>query len=235
MLNTACSTSEPRETPLMSAAQPEPASESPFTPVTTNTEENTEPTTSDTPAASESPDVEPVGTALPTLPAGEADAEPVETDTPVDTPVSLATCTSSETDMQQRMLQLINDARATERVCGTESFLATGALLWNSTLASAAGRHSDDMATHNFFDHTGSDGSTASARVTAEGYRWRTVGENIAAGRQTAAETVTDWLESPGHCSNIMNPSFTEVAVACVENDSSDYRRYWTNVLAAPR
>jgi len=136
--------------------------------------------------------------------------------------------------MQSRLLYLINNARAQARSCGNTQFAATTALVWNNVLAVAASKHSADMAEHNFFSHTGSNGSSASQRVTLEGYSWFTVGENIAAGRDTAEQTVNDWLASPGHCRNIMNPAFTEVAVSCVENDSSDYRRYWTNVLAAP-
>jgi uncharacterized protein YkwD len=91
------------------------------------------------------------------------------------------------------------------------------------------------MATHNFFSHTGSEGSSVSERISNTGYRWRIVGENIAAGRESADETVADWLNSPGHCRNLMNPDFTEMAVACSSSDDSDLQRYWTNTLASPR
>ena len=178
-------------------------------------------------------DSEPMGTTLPVMIPVEP--EPASVETPAVAAVSSASCTASESDMQQRMLQLINEARATERSCGDDRFSATRALSWNASLANAARVHSDDMATHNFFSHTGSDGSTASTRASEAGYLWRTVGENIAAGRELAADTLNDWLESPGHCRNIMNPSFTEVAVVCAEANDTDYRRYWTNVLAAPR
>ena len=90
------------------------------------------------------------------------------------------------------------------------------------------------MTQHNFFDHTGSDGSTISMRVDDTGYNWRAVGENIAAGQDTASQAVEGWLNSPGHCRNLMSPDFTDVAVACIEDDGADYTRYWTNVLAAP-
>ena len=46
----------------------------------------------------------------------------------------------------------------------------------------AAYRHSRDMADHDHFSHTGTDGSTLGARVDAAGYAWSGVGENIGAG-----------------------------------------------------
>jgi len=137
--------------------------------------------------------------------------------------------------MRIRTLQLINDARAVARSCGSDDYEATEPLSWNTTLAETALGHSTDMADNNFFSHTGSDGLNASARATEAGYFWRTVGENIAAGRSVAEATVQDWLDSPGHCRNIMNPAFREVAVACVEDSGADYRYYWTNMLGAQR
>lgn len=174
------------------------------------------------------------GSILPVVATGENDIKPVGAANPVITIPEQVACTAEDAVMQVRMLQLINDARAQARYCGRTEFEATRSLKWNATLTDAARKHSADMATHNFFSHTGSDGSTASQRVTAEGYAWRTVGENIAAGRETAAQTVSDWLDSPGHCRNIMNPGFTEVSVTCVEDNGAEYKRYWTNVLAAP-
>ena len=175
------------------------------------------------------------GTPLQEIEIGSQTDSSEPTEEPVSTPVEAASCNASDDVMQARTLQLINDARAQARNCGTDFFEATGQLSWNATLAQAAEGHSDDMAGNNFFSHTGSDGLGAADRAINAGYLWRTVGENIAAGRNTAAATVDDWLQSPGHCRNIMNPAFTEVAVVCVEDNASEYRHYWTNMLAAPR
>lgn len=146
-----------------------------------------------------------------------------------------AQCNSSEPNMRLRMLELINAARSEPRNCGGEAFPASDPLAWNDELMSAATQHSEDMASHNFFSHTGSDGSSVADRIDRAGYRWRNVGENIAAGRDNAADTVSDWLGSPGHCKNLMNPAFTEMAVACVESGQSDFKRYWTNTLGTPQ
>ncbi|PID59765.1 MAG: hypothetical protein CSB44_12665 [Gammaproteobacteria bacterium] len=133
--------------------------------------------------------------------------------------------------MRESFVQLINEVRSSGRYCGPEFFQATTPVVWNEQLFNAALGHSNDMATNNFFSHTGSDGLSLADRATNAGYPFRIVGENIAAGQYTTAEAVDSWVNSSGHCRNLMNPAFTEVALACVENPGSDYQRYWTNVL----
>ena len=133
--------------------------------------------------------------------------------------------------MRDRALALINAARAEPRRCGADGFDAAGALGWDSRLQAAALAHSTDMTAHNFFDHTGSDGGTVATRVADRGYDWRAVGENIAAGQESVEQAIAGWIDSPGHCRNLMNPRYRDVALACVEDESSDYGRYWTNVF----
>jgi len=66
-------------------------------------------------------------------------------------------CTAPESQIRQRALELINAARAESRMCGTVSYAAAPPVTWNSKLAQAARKHSNDMASNNFFSHTGSD------------------------------------------------------------------------------
>ena len=75
----------------------------------------------------------------------------------------------------------------------------------------------------------------AGERATAEGYHWRSVGENIAGGDRSVETVVRDWMDSPGHCANIMNPEFTEIGLACVERSRSTWGTYWTMVLGRRR
>ena len=72
------------------------------------------------------------------------------------------------------------------------------------------------MAVRDFFSHTGAGGSSASQRVSAEGYSWSLVGENIAAGYDTAAETFATWAASPGHRANMLNCAFRQTGIAVV-------------------
>ena len=138
-------------------------------------------------------------------------------------------------EIEVEMLSQINAARATARMCGTDSYAATTQLQWNCSLKQAALAHSTDMETNNFFSHTGSDGLQVSDRVNAENYSWMAVGENIAAGQTTVSQVMQGWLNSPGHCSNIMSASYTEVGASLVSSTTADYPTYWTQVFAAAR
>ena len=46
---------------------------------------------------------------------------------------------------------------------------------------------------------------------------------------------VQGWLNSPGHCANMMSPGFTEMGVAFVVDRKSEAGIYWTQVLATPQ
>ncbi len=133
------------------------------------------------------------------------------------------------------LVSLVNAARTLARSCGASQHSAASPVTWNSKLASAAQSHSEDMASGDFFSHTGSDGSTVANRVTATAYSWRTVGENIYAGYTEAERAMTAWLDSPGHCRNILDPDFKEVGMAVVVSSTSTYQSYWTQVFGAQR
>lgn len=130
-------------------------------------------------------------------------------------------------------LRLANEARATARQCGSQSMPAAGALTWNDALARAAAAHAQDMVAQDFFSHDGSDGRNVGDRITAEGYRWRAAGENLALGPTTTENAIVGWLASPGHCSALMDARFREIGLACVRNAGGRY--YWTMTLGTPR
>ncbi|MYN11137.1 CAP domain-containing protein [Massilia sp. FT127W] len=134
----------------------------------------------------------------------------------------------------QAALAASNAARAAPRLCGDRMFAAAPPLSLNPALAEAALAHSSDMASKHYFSHQARDGSYAADRAQNAGYAWRIVGENIASGINTPEEAVAGWLESPGHCANIMNPAFTEMGAAYSLNTARRLM-YWTQVLAAPR
>lgn len=129
---------------------------------------------------------------------------------------------------QVELLHQINALRAVGAVCGTTIYRATGSLNWNNMLLKAAAAHSNDMASNNLFSHISSDGSTLPTRYAMAGYGFSAAGENIAAGQSTVEEVMRSWIKSPGHCQNLMNPTYREVAVACKRNDAATYGLYWT-------
>ena len=139
-------------------------------------------------------------------------------------------------DAGRDILALVNAARARPRTCGTQAFGPAGPLAWNPLLGQAALVHSVDMAQKHYFNHKQPDGSLPAERATAAGYRWGRVGENIASGQRTALEAVASWLDSPGHCANIMNPAFTDMGAAyAIDPQNRNRTIYWTQVFGTPR
>jgi len=139
--------------------------------------------------------------------------------------------------VRQEFLDAVNAARAAERPCGSTMYGPSPAVIWNDDLAMAAYLHSLDMATNGIFSHTGSDGRSAGDRIAAEGYSWSTYGENIAVGYPSVASVMQAWLQSEGHCRNVMNPAFREIGAGLVEGPylGSAQAPYWTFDLATPR
>lgn len=102
-------------------------------------------------------------------------------------------------------------------------------LTQNSQLDAAAQGHSDAMVNQNFFDHTNPyTGSTADSRVTAAGYAWTAVAENIASGQSSPQSVVASWMASSGHRTNILNPAYVHMGIGV--NGTT-----WTQVFAAPK
>jgi uncharacterized protein YkwD len=135
--------------------------------------------------------------------------------------------------MQQVIVQQVNSLRARGAVCGGQRYGTAGPVAYNGQLFTAAIEHSRDMAENNYFSHNDRSGGQAEHRVEKVGYRWQSVGENIAAGQDyDARSVVSGWMGSPAHCSNIMDPDYNEIAVACVTRPGTTYGKYWTMVLA---
>jgi uncharacterized protein YkwD len=90
----------------------------------------------------------------------------------------------------------------------------------NPKLRRAAERHTDNMVSERFFDHTSPTGSTMVDRIRRTGYTKRArswaLGENIAWGSgsfATAAQIHRSWMKSPGHRANILQRSFREIGI----------------------
>lgn len=139
-------------------------------------------------------------------------------------------------DGDKQMLTLVNNARAVSRSCGLQQMAPVSALAWNCLLDAAALGHSTSMADNDFHEHVSPvDGSDPGDRIAATGYTPQAWGENIAAG-QISEEIVMDaWLQSAGHCSNIMSSSYTEMGAGFSENPASTFRIYWTQNFARPQ
>lgn len=107
-------------------------------------------------------------------------------------------------------------------------------LIIEARLVIAAQEHSDDMATHNFFGHTGSDGRDLWQRLLDIGYSAQLAGEIIAGGQSTPAQAVAGWMDSDGHRMLILHPDLVHLGVGYAYNENSALKHYWTVDLAQP-
>jgi uncharacterized protein YkwD len=163
-------------------------------------------------------------------PAPDADEAPPRTFGYATAPTLAARAPAQAT----RVLQLVNEVRATGTRCGEKSFGPAPPLQLSVTLDSVAAEHATDMARHDYFEHVDLEGHSPADRVRASGYRERLIGENIAYGPTSADEVVAGWLHSPGHCENIMDSRFVEMGLALSPGQGSRRGLYWDQELAEP-
>lgn len=140
-------------------------------------------------------------------------------------PTSPAPATYSPT--VTRLLTLVNEERAKGAVCGALRMPPAAPLTLDARLVRAAQLHSEDQATHNYMGHPGSDGSSVGARVTAAGYPWSVVAENVAWNQPTPEVVVAAWMASPGHCENMLRREVSELG-------AGEENLFWTLVFAEP-
>jgi len=151
--------------------------------------------------------------------AAPTTATTATTAAPTTRPPTTSGSSSNARNFEQEVIRLTNE----ERAAG-----GCGPLTNNDMLHAAALGHSVDMAENDYFSHTSRDASKMVDRVERQGYRWRSLAENIAAGYRSAAAVVEGWMNSSGHRDNIMNCGLTEIGVGF-------HNYYWTQNFGTPR
>jgi uncharacterized protein YkwD len=132
-------------------------------------------------------------------------------------------------DFEAQVLKLMNQERAKQGVPELKS---------QPQLAAAALAHSNDMACRGFFSHTNPDGKTPFDRISAQSYDYRAASENIYGGDSnfySPTEAIKNWLNSPPHKKNMLNPVYTEVGVGAVYLAGTKWGGYMTVVFGTPK
>jgi len=145
-------------------------------------------------------------------------------------PTVLAADCQPDADSAARAL---NALRAQARSCGERAWPAAPALRWQATLGESSRRHAVALAALDRLDHVDAAGGTLRTRLREAGYAMRVSGENLAGGPETLDEALGQWLDSDGHCDNLMAAQFEEFGLACVSGPGK-LQRYWVLQLAAP-
>ena len=111
------------------------------------------------------------------------------------------------TAVQKEVLALVNEQRAAAGVA---------ALVLDTKLSEVATAKAQDMYDNNYFSHTSPTYGSPFDMLKTFGVSYRTAGENIAYGQQSAQQVMTDWMNSSGHRANILNASYTKLGVGYV-------------------
>jgi uncharacterized protein YkwD len=129
-------------------------------------------------------------------------------------------------------------SRALARTNSYRSQFSCPPLRENAQLEQAALAHSQDMATHGYFDHDSPSGQTPWDRIHAAGYQFSMAAENIAAGYPTPEAVIDAFFnETPpndGHRRNLLNCGLRDVGFAYFYQKGSPYGSYWTQDFATP-
>jgi uncharacterized protein YkwD len=117
---------------------------------------------------------------------------------------------ASRAELQRAVVCLINHQRHRRGLPGLRE---------NSRLNRSAQGWTNVMVSHRYFSH----GADFAARISAVGFDWSNVGENIATGYATPARVVAAWLASKGHCQNILNPDYRYVGTGVSDRSIAGY------------
>jgi len=107
-------------------------------------------------------------------------------------------------------------------------------LTLNSKLNAAAAVQAFYNSQLGELSHDGPNGDRVGDRVTAQGYLWRGVGENLLS-RWTldGHASFKQWQGSPDHNKNMMNPKFTELGLAYMISNEGEV--FYAMVLGMPK
>lgn len=118
----------------------------------------------------------------------------------------------------QAVLSQVNAARAQNGL---------RALTLDANMNRAAAVRAAELAQS--FSHTRPNGSRGMTALNEAGVSYRTAGENIASGQQTAQAVVSAWMNSSGHRANILSASFGRMGVG---QATIGGRTYWVQLFA---
>jgi uncharacterized protein YkwD len=129
----------------------------------------------------------------------------------------------SETSLESKAVRVINDIRQQHHL---------EPLALDGKLANVARMHSRDMADRDYFAHESPAGESMGDRVTRTGIGFERVAENLqmSMGIRDPVQTAADeWMKSPAHRTNILDPGFTHTGVGVAVTDAGAV--YFTQVF----
>lgn len=126
------------------------------------------------------------------------------------------TADEDASEQAQAVLKIVNQERSKQGL---------KALILDKQLNKVAQLKAEDMKKNNYFDHNSPTLGSPFDLMRSQGVSYRTAGENIAAGQQSAQAVMESWMNSSGHRANILNGNYTKLGVGFATGGS--YGTYW--------
>ncbi len=122
-----------------------------------------------------------------------------------------------------QVLALVNDRRT--RIGLPEVTL-------NPVLTRMAEDYCREMIENDFFEHSSPSGEGPGERAYKAGYVFLAIGENLAAGQETAEQVVEEWMHSPEHREIILGTQWREIGIGVRIGGEHDI--YWVLEFGNP-
>lgn len=121
----------------------------------------------------------------------------------------------------------INLLRSSGLRCGKKYMPPVGPVDWNDELYIASNTYAKYMHRYKHFEHISREGEDLGDRLDRIGYAWLKIGENLAFGYDHFDETLQAWIDSPSHCTMLMDPDVTQMGM-------SKRGKYWAQSWGKP-
>ena len=126
---------------------------------------------------------------------------------------------SSVKSLEEQILILVNKERL-------QRGLSPVVLNWQ--ISRVARTKSEDMRDNDYFSHNSPTHGSPFDMLRKFNIAFRSAGENIAKGQQTAEEVMQAWMNSEDHRKNILNDDFREIGVGYAEGGGTTF---WTQIF----
>ena len=104
-------------------------------------------------------------------------------------------------------------------------------LIMDPALYRFAGQRSAEIV--RCYSHNRPDGRSFSSIFKDNDIRYFLYGENIAKGQVDPKAVMRDWMNSPGHRKNILNPEFKYIGIGVIPDNSNCL--HWVQLFAGER
>lgn len=130
-----------------------------------------------------------------------------------------ATQTKAETNKSKALaiayaqIQTQNASRVVALINKERMAVGLKPLIVHTNLTKMAKTKAIDMYNNRYFSHTSPKYGSPFEMMDSFGITYKYAGENLGKGQRSAEEVVKDWMNSPDHQENILNPDFKLIGV----------------------